>query len=51
VSVLDPLDATAFSGLVYGIYFVLVILGLRARRMRTRTPRSSTGTVLEGAAA
>jgi nicotinamide mononucleotide transporter len=41
----------AFSGLVYGIYFVLVILGMRAWWIRTRAPRPQTGAVLEGTAA
>ncbi|AXI80758.1 nicotinamide mononucleotide transporter family protein [Peterkaempfera bronchialis] len=41
----------AFSGLVYGIYFVLVILGLRAWWLRTRIPRPLPQTALEGAAA
>nr|WP_237695050.1 nicotinamide mononucleotide transporter family protein [Streptomyces sp. SID5468] len=40
----------AFSGLVYGIYFVLVLLGLRGWWLRTRTPAART-TALEGAAA
>ncbi|WP_377273964.1 nicotinamide riboside transporter PnuC [Peterkaempfera sp. SMS 1(5)a] len=40
-----------FSALVYIVYFVLVILGLRAWWMSTRTPRQQTPTVLEGAVA
>ena len=39
----------AFSGLVYGIYFVLVIAGLRAWWLSTRAPRPRQGAVLEGA--
>jgi nicotinamide mononucleotide transporter len=30
----------AFSGLLYGIYSVLVILGVRAWWLRARTPRT-----------
>lgn len=41
----------AFSGLVYIVYFVLVILGMRAWWLRTRTSRPQAGTQLEGAAA
>lgn len=40
----------AFSGLVYGIYFVLVIAGLRAWWLRTRVPEPQA-TTLEGARA
>ena len=48
-----PLNFTsgyAFSGFVYIIYFVLVILGMRSWWLRTRTPQQSTA-VMEGAAA
>lgn len=41
----------AFSGLVYGIYFVLVLLGLRTWWLTTRAPAVPTRTVPEGAAA
>lgn len=40
-----------FSGLVYVVYFVLVILGLRAWWLRTRAAADRTEPVLEGAAA
>ncbi|KRV50429.1 hypothetical protein AQ490_15170 [Wenjunlia vitaminophila] len=41
----------AFSGLVYCIYFALVLLGLRAWWQRTRSTTSPGRPVLEGAAA
>ncbi|MFJ6215561.1 nicotinamide riboside transporter PnuC [Streptomyces sp. NPDC092296] len=41
----------AFSGLVYVIYFVLVVLGLRAWWLRTRAPLPQAAAVLEGTAA
>ncbi|WP_035795478.1 nicotinamide mononucleotide transporter family protein [Kitasatospora mediocidica] len=42
----------AFSGLTYSIYFVLVLLGLRAWWLSTRTPRTSTSaSTLQGATA
>ena len=41
----------AFSGLTYSIYFVLVLLGLRAWWQRTRETRPATDTVLQGASA
>ncbi|MDH6124774.1 nicotinamide mononucleotide transporter [Kitasatospora sp. GP82] len=40
-----------FSGLTYVIYFVLVLLGLRAWWLRTRTPRAASTAVLQGATA
>lgn len=40
-----------FSGLTYAIYFVLVLLGLRAWWLRTRTPRTANAAVLQGATA
>jgi nicotinamide mononucleotide transporter len=40
-----------FSGLVYIVYFVLVILGMYAWWMQTRTPQVQAGTVMEGASA
>ncbi|MFB7668463.1 nicotinamide riboside transporter PnuC [Kitasatospora sp. NPDC056138] len=40
-----------FSGLTYVIYFVLVLLGLRAWWLRTRTPRAVGTAVLQGATA
>ncbi|MEZ0090074.1 nicotinamide riboside transporter PnuC [Streptacidiphilus sp. EB129] len=39
-----------FSGLIYIVYFFLVIAGMRSWWLRTRTPQQSTA-VLEGAAA
>ncbi len=41
----------AFSGLTYSIYFVLVLLGLRAWWLRTRETRPATANVLQGASA
>jgi len=41
----------AFSGLTYSIYFVLVLLGLRAWWLRTRTTRIAPANVLQGASA
>ncbi|MCD0481166.1 nicotinamide mononucleotide transporter family protein [Streptacidiphilus sp. ASG 303] len=41
----------AFSGLVYVVYFVLVLLGLRAWWLRTRTVRPRQQSALEGAVA
>ena len=40
----------AFSGLIYIVYFVLVIAGMRSWWLRTRTPQQGTR-VLEGATA
>ncbi|WP_042405202.1 nicotinamide mononucleotide transporter family protein [Streptacidiphilus carbonis] len=40
----------AFSGLIYVVYFVLVIAGMRSWWLRTRTPQQPTP-VLEGATA
>ncbi|MCQ4041065.1 nicotinamide riboside transporter PnuC [Streptantibioticus rubrisoli] len=40
-----------FSALVYVVYFILVIAGMRAWWLRTRVLRTRTGSVLEGAAA
>jgi nicotinamide mononucleotide transporter len=40
-----------FSGLTYAVYFVLVLLGMRAWYLRTRTARPATDTVLQGATA
>ena len=40
----------AFSGLIYIVYFVLVIAGMRSWWLRTRTPQPGTR-VLEGATA
>ncbi|MEU1624680.1 nicotinamide mononucleotide transporter family protein [Streptomyces sp. NPDC020096] len=39
-----------FSALVYGVYFVLVIAGMRAWWLRTRVLRVEPGSVLEGVA-
>lgn len=44
-------NGLAFSGLVYVIYFVLVVLGLRAWWLQTRTDRAPSGTVPDGATA
>ncbi|MDF9812053.1 nicotinamide riboside transporter PnuC [Streptomyces sp. SPB162] len=44
-------NGLAFSGLVYVIYFVLVVLGLRAWWLQTRTDRTPSGTVPDGATA
>lgn len=44
-------NGLVFSGLTYSIYFVLVLLGLRAWWLRTRTSRPATDTVLQGASA
>ncbi|MCZ4120383.1 nicotinamide mononucleotide transporter family protein [Streptomyces sp. H39-S7] len=44
-------NGLAFSGLVYVIYFVLVLLGLRAWWLQTRTDRAPSGTVPDGATA
>lgn len=41
----------AFTGLTFSIYFVLVLLGLRAWWLRTRDTRPATDTVLQGASA
>jgi nicotinamide mononucleotide transporter len=41
----------AFSGLTYSIYFVLVLLGLRAWWLSTRTTRPSTANVPQGVTA
>ncbi|GAA0686037.1 nicotinamide mononucleotide transporter family protein [Kitasatospora atroaurantiaca] len=41
----------AFSGLTYSIYFVLVLLGLRAWWLRTRTAPIAPANVLQGASA
>ncbi|MGF1429343.1 nicotinamide mononucleotide transporter family protein [Kitasatospora sp. LaBMicrA B282] len=41
----------AFSGLTYSIYFVLVLLGLRAWWLRSRTPRTSSAPTLQGVTA
>jgi len=40
-----------FSGLVYIVYFVLVIVGMYAWWMQTRTPQPQVGTAIEGASA
>ncbi|MER5863096.1 nicotinamide mononucleotide transporter family protein [Kitasatospora sp. NPDC002040] len=40
-----------FSGLTYALYFVLVLLGLRAWWLRTRTPRPAQAAVLQGVSA
>ncbi|GAA2152478.1 nicotinamide mononucleotide transporter family protein [Kitasatospora kazusensis] len=41
----------SFSGLTYAVYFLLVLAGLRAWWLRTRTARPSSATVLQGATA
>lgn len=48
---MNRLQRPGLLGIVYAIYFVPVILGLRAWWARTRIPRPEAGTVLEGAAA
>jgi nicotinamide mononucleotide transporter len=44
-------NGLAFSGLVYVIYFVLVVLGLRAWWLQTRAAGAPSGTVPDGATA
>ncbi|MDJ0345605.1 nicotinamide mononucleotide transporter family protein [Streptomyces sp. H10-C2] len=44
-------NGLAFSGLVYVIYFVLVVFGMRAWWLQTRTDRAPSGTVPDGATA
>ncbi|MFJ6135729.1 nicotinamide riboside transporter PnuC [Kitasatospora sp. NPDC092286] len=44
-------NGLVFSGLTYSIYFVLVMLGLRAWWLRGRTARPANDTVLQGASA
>ncbi|MFJ3789422.1 nicotinamide riboside transporter PnuC [Kitasatospora sp. NPDC090091] len=44
-------NGLVFSGLTYSIYFVLVLLGLRAWWQRGRTVRPAKDTVLQGASA
>ncbi|WP_327674974.1 nicotinamide mononucleotide transporter family protein [Kitasatospora sp. NBC_00458] len=44
-------NGLVFSGFTYSIYFVLVLLGLRAWWLRGRTARPSTDRVLQGASA
>ncbi|MEU6236117.1 nicotinamide mononucleotide transporter family protein [Kitasatospora sp. NPDC047058] len=44
-------NGLVFSGLTYSIYFVLVLLGLRAWWLRSRTTSPAKDTVLQGASA
>ncbi|MED7954903.1 nicotinamide mononucleotide transporter family protein [Streptomyces sp. BE20] len=44
-------NGLVFSGFTYSVYFVLVLLGLRAWWLRGRTARPSTDRVLQGASA